>query len=119
MEEKKIKESSENVQAYLPLSLSDNILVSHKSQALQRHSKRRGEGDGHTEKREESQHDRTHTHSPRHRCMSARTGRTRSDPGQVSVGEGGGQEAGQSKTNKQTRGRSEENLLGQHATKKR
>lgn len=108
MEEKKIKESSENFQAYLPQSLSDNILVSHKSQALQRHSKRRGEGDGHTEKREESQHDRTHTHSPR-----------RSDPGQVSVGEGGGQEAGQSKTNKQTGGRSEENLLGQHATKRR
>lgn len=28
--------------AYLPQSLSDNILVSHKSQALQHHSKRQG-----------------------------------------------------------------------------
>lgn len=36
-----LKESrSENFQAYLPQSLSDNILVSHKSQALQHHSKR-------------------------------------------------------------------------------
>lgn len=34
--------SSENFQAYLPQSLSDNILVSHKSQALQHHSKRQG-----------------------------------------------------------------------------
>lgn len=38
-----LKESSnENFQAYLPQSLSDNILVSHKSQALQHHSKRQG-----------------------------------------------------------------------------
>lgn len=38
-----LKESnSENVQAYLPQSLSDNILVSHKSPALQHHSKRQG-----------------------------------------------------------------------------
>lgn len=38
-----LKESSnENFQAYLPQSLSDNILVSHKSQALQHHSKRHG-----------------------------------------------------------------------------
>lgn len=48
MEEKKPKitpQRSENFfRAYLPQSLSDNILVSHKSQALQGHSKRQGEG---------------------------------------------------------------------------
>lgn len=51
--------------AYLPQSLSDNILVSHKSQALQCHSKKRTRGKATDTQRKgkKSEHDtRTTTH---------------------------------------------------------
>lgn len=53
------KENSENFWAYLPQSLSDNILVSHKSQALQHHSKRHRVRQRTHKEMGNSEHDRT------------------------------------------------------------
>lgn len=51
--------NSENFWAYLPQSLSDNILVSHKSQALQHHSKRHRVRQRTHKEKGNSEHDRT------------------------------------------------------------